>query len=166
MEAVYAQEYPSLQAARDAINAAAKVQGTAFVIKKSWPTKATVTRLTLRCSKGAKYRECRLKEARNTNTQMTECGYRIIISVSASHFEEDSAAIEATAWRVKEAGSKEHNHPFTPSYTHALYRKESLEAHRERIVTLYNAGVRPYQIATQLRDLDNNGANNGGITKQ
>ncbi|PHH80347.1 hypothetical protein CDD82_1819 [Ophiocordyceps australis] len=164
MEAVFAQEYPSLQAARDAINAAAKSQGTSFVIRASWPTSATATRVTLRCSKGGKYRDRRLKEARNTNTQMTECGYKITISVSASRFDEDAAALKPTAWRVTEAGSKVHNHPFTPLYTHAAYRKESLDTYRDRIIRLYNSGVRPYQIASQLCDTDNNGGNSG-ITK-
>ncbi|PHH70878.1 hypothetical protein CDD82_6869 [Ophiocordyceps australis] len=162
MEAVLAKEYASFEAARDAIYAAAKEQGVALAIHSRWPNKDNATRVTLRCSKGRKYRDQRLKDERSTTTQMTECGYRIIVK---SELQLTATDPTCRVWYAIESGTKTHNHEFTPSHTHLLYRRENLEAHRENIVNLYNSGIRPFEIAAQLGANDGNGEGNAGITK-
>jgi hypothetical protein len=108
------------------------------------------TRVTLRCSKGrnkaAKETDTHESKRRNTSSQMTACPYRIALKRRASG-----------VWMIekilgRDRNEAKHNHEFLPATAFSSFRQKSLVDYREKIITMWKAGIKPRQIITSLQE--------------
>ncbi|UNI21344.1 hypothetical protein JDV02_007342 [Purpureocillium takamizusanense] len=141
--------FSTLEEARAALDEMAKGQGWALAQRtRKLDPQGQVRYLILRCSKGREYRQNptvasthETKRRHRVSTQRTGCKVTVTLT-----FKKDTQK-----WVTAMPNGDEHNHALLPAQAHTKYRIEGLNALRDRIVSLYNAGVKPTSIATQLR---------------
>jgi hypothetical protein len=144
MESLFGRDFASPEDARVAIDAAAQQAGYSFTKHRSRPNS-----VEFRCSKGRNFKSQQnpdLPESRRrqTSSQMTGCPFKLV--VSRQH--------PLAPWvirRTRNDESNEHNHPAFPSAAHCRYRNMAIEKRKEKIVSLFDAGVKPMQILKQLQ---------------
>ncbi|PHH91219.1 hypothetical protein CDD83_1269 [Cordyceps sp. RAO-2017] len=159
MESLLSCRFASFEAARDSCDAVARAQGFALAVRTKKPNAAEATWVLLRCSKGRVYHDQGDESAhesrrRKTSTQMTGCGYRVIIKRDPDGH-----------WVVTVSGTP-HNHEFAAATAHNKYRAEVIDKYRDEIIQLYQEGVRPVLIASQLRRRVKEDPDVVGITHQ
>ncbi|EQK98975.1 hypothetical protein G6O67_008730 [Ophiocordyceps sinensis] len=162
MESLYNTKFTSYQAAQAACDAIARTQGFALAIRTKKPNAADPSYIHFRCSKGGRFVGISDEviansnaKRRKTNTQMTECPYRLIMKLDRG----------IGTWSVSSApAGSAHNHPFVAPMDHAKYRGEAISRYLDEIVQMYNSGTRPVHIAEQLRGRSHQDPDLEGIT--
>lgn len=134
-------QFPSFEAARDAIDEVAKQVGFSLVIKDKKPNAANPRRVTLRCAKG-RPRTSQANEAiheskrRKTSTQMTACPFQLAVRLG----------LKGT-WKLEVVETpKEHNHDLLPPEAFSRYRAQAIKERKEKIISMWNNSIRPFQI--------------------
>ena len=168
MESLFNRRFPSLEAAHDACDQVARSKGFALIIRTKKPNAKEPRYIHLRYSQGGKkvdtthdndefYDSNRDRKRRRTKTKITDCPFRVIIK-------KDKVS---STWMVfYSPESNFHNHEFVTPMALTKYYVKVVDKYDNTIISIYNDGIRPVFIITQLRGMAREDLNLASITRK
>ena len=144
--------YESIDELVSACQAHALDNGYKLVIHSKKPSSQNPSRVVLRCARGREFNKNKLSEStapskkRRTQTHMCRCPVLL-----AGHLRQDGKWITKQCKDAQDTNHQQHNHPRNTATSFASFRTESLSTHKEKIIELWNTGMRPKDILTNLR---------------
>ncbi|KAK6207460.1 hypothetical protein QIS74_00794 [Colletotrichum tabaci] len=142
-------DFPSLEAAHEALTAASHRDGFNTRIYRRRPSAESPNIAIFECTHAARrdIKQMRMAEQthdskrRQGSTFATGCRWQI------------AAKLGPDGWSIRAVGGKgrdSHNHPFNHATAFPRYRHQVLQGKSEAIVNSWNSGIRPYQILAAL----------------
>lgn len=126
--------------------------GYKLVVHSKKPSSQNPSRVVLRCARGRQYMQDKRAEStapskkRSGSSQM--CRGPVLL---AGRLQQDGKWVTEYCKDSKDTNHQEHNHVRNTATAFASIRTESLKTRREEVITLWNAGIRPKDILTDLR---------------
>lgn len=126
--------------------------GYKLVIHSKKPSSQNPSRVVLRCARGRQYKEDKRAESTNPSkkrsgsTQMCRCPVLL-----AGRLRQDGKWVTEHCQDSRDTNHQEHNHPRNTANAFTSFRTESLNNQQQEIIKLWNTGIRPKDILTDLR---------------
>ena len=144
--------WESLEVAILDIKEAAKASSQCLAIKDKRPNATYPLRVIWRCAKGRTFKsrsnyDINDQRRRNTTSQMEGCPYKV--QLTRKTIQDPWIFIGSTTDKTST-----HNHGLLKLEAFSQYRFESIKQHKVQIISLYNAGLRPAQIAEKMLSKD------------